>query len=82
MMSCRIYRFLGDLGDAFATAGPALLCAFMVACDSCASVEAQVTPTVQPTRVAANRLGEFESRPPSDEPPITPMETVGASPRD
>lgn len=81
-MSCRVHRFMGDLSVAFATAGLALLCAPLVACDSRASVEAQVTPTVQPTRVAANPLRDLEPRPPLDETPITPMETVGASSRD
>lgn len=81
-MSCSIHRFMGNLSVVLATAALALLCASLVACDSRASVAAQVTPTALPTRVAANPLRDLEPRQPLDELPITPMETVGASPRD
>jgi hypothetical protein len=81
-MSYRIYRLMGDLSVAFATAGPALLCASLIACDSRAFVEAHITPTVEPMRVAAKPLHDLEPRPPLDETPITQMETIGAALRD
>ena len=78
VMNC----FVGESIVVLATAGMALVCASLVACESHASVGESARAAMQPTAVAVDPLAGLEPRPPFDETPITPVETVGASSKD
>jgi hypothetical protein len=73
------FRFVGDSIVVLTTAGMALACASLVACESRASTDEQVMATSQPAQIAINPLAGMEPRPPFDETRITPTETVGAN---
>ena len=59
-----------------------LLCAIVAACHADASARANANPKKPPENVNVNALAGMEPVQPFDEKLVTPMETVGASPKD
>lgn len=78
-MNIETFRFVRRSSVVLVTAGLALLCASLVACESHVMLGEPVPAAAQPAQMAAYSLQGMEPMPPFDETPITPAETAGAT---
>lgn len=78
-MNVRIPFSAVNLSKAFTAAAIALTCVSIAACQSRAAPAQQRAAAASPSSATVNSLQGMEPAGPSDETPITPFETVGAS---